>query len=90
MSTLAMVSKMQPHSPQLGIIAREMALDIAAANYSPDVAVHIPGVANVVADCLSRLHAPDKKALPYSLHNVSELRVADRCRSWWRALPPSA
>ena len=90
MSTLAMVSKMQPHSQQLGIIAREMALDIASASYSPDVAVHIPGIANVIADCLSRLHAPDKKCLPFSLRDIPERKVTDRNRSWWRALPPSA
>ena len=88
--TLAMVTKMQPHSQQLGVIAREMALDIAAASYSPDVAVHIPGVANVVADCLSRIHAPDKKSLPFSLRDIPESKVANRNRSWWRALPPTA
>ena len=45
-ATLAMVAKMQPHSQQLGIIAREIALDVASATYAPDVAVHLPGLAN--------------------------------------------
>ena len=43
MSTLALVAKMQPHSPQLGVVAREMALDIAGAAYAPDVTEHLPG-----------------------------------------------
>ena len=90
MATLALITKMQPHSQQLGIIAREMALDIASATYSPDVAVHIPGIANVIADSLSRLHAPEKKSLPFPLREIPERKATDRSRSWWRALPPSA
>ena len=58
LSTLALVAKMQPHSAQLGVIAREMALDIAAAAYAPDICEHLPGVANAGSDALSRLHAP--------------------------------
>ena len=35
---------MQPNLKRLGIVAREMAVDIAAAAYSPDIVQHIPGV----------------------------------------------
>ena len=54
LSSLQMVANMQPHSASLGVVAREMALDIADAVYSPDLAAHLPGVANVTADALSR------------------------------------
>ena len=54
LSTLAMVAKMQPHGTTVGRIAREMALDVASAMYSPDVVAHIPGIANKAADALSR------------------------------------
>ena len=33
LSTLALVAKMQPHSPQLGFIARELALDISDSSF---------------------------------------------------------
>ena len=60
-ATLALVAKMQPHSQQLGIIAREMALDIAEMSYSPDVINHVPGISNKAADTLSRLYEPGAK-----------------------------
>lgn len=60
-STLALVAKMQPHSHQLGTIAREMALDVSELSYSPDVINHVPGIANKAADSLSRLYQPGQK-----------------------------
>ena len=61
LATLAMVAKMQPHSARLGIIAREMALDVAALSYCPYVIAHLPGIANRAADALSRMHQPGVK-----------------------------
>ena len=46
MATLAMVCKMQPHSAALNVVARELALDIADAAYDPQLATHVPRVAN--------------------------------------------
>ena len=40
-------------SQGLGIIAREMALVFARSEYIPDLAEHIPGIANKAADVLS-------------------------------------
>ena len=41
-----------------GIIAREIALDIAHAEYAPHIAEHVAGVDNVISDMLSRRCAP--------------------------------
>ena len=83
-----MVAKMQPHSPQLGLIARELALDVASASYAPDVTVHLPGLANTAADALSRRHDPAKAfVLPAYLTNCSHTEVPPRLRSWWQSLP---
>ena len=87
-ATLALIAKMQPHSPNLGLIAREMALDIAALAYAPDVVAHIPGVANKAADILSRRYEPGKVALlPEYLARDLEHRCEPRFRSWWRSRP---
>jgi hypothetical protein len=55
---LTMVLHFKRAGTSLNIIAREVALDVAASSYRPLVAEHIAGVANVSADALSRLHAP--------------------------------
>ena len=73
-----------------GIIAREVALDISDNVYSPDMAKHIPGVANVAADALSRLNQPGKsKDIPEYLRSVTRTVIAPRTQQWWRALPAS-
>ena len=86
-ATLALVARMQPHSAQLGVIAREMALDMAQACYSPDVVEHLPGVANTGADALSRLHAPSQHKLPTYLCTVPRCTLSVCGHSWWRSLP---
>ena len=59
-ATLTCVSKMQPHSANLGVIAREMALDVSHLSYAPDIISHIPGIINSAADTLSRQFEPRK------------------------------
>ena len=87
LSTLALVAKMQPHSPQMGIIAREVALDVAVASYAPDIVEHLPGVANTVSDSLSRLHTPDKSySVPDCLRDVVQESVPIRAEGWYKAL----
>ena len=88
MATLAMVAKMQPHSARLGIVAREMALDLGRAAYAPQVVVHIPGIANICSDRLLRLHDPEKSApVPSYLKLVPQQQLQVRDRKWWRASP---
>ena len=51
------------------LVAREVALDVAEAAYSPDVGSHLPGDANATADILSRRWDPsaDDWKLPLAL-----------------------
>ena len=87
MAALSMVAKMQPHSATLGVIARELALDIADAIYEPQMASHVPGVANVAADALSRKHQPDVVfTLPSVLAGSTEVHPPDRDHQWWRTI----
>ena len=56
-TALTLLVKMRPGSPQIAIIAREIALHLVEFSFPPD-AMHTPGVAHVLADELSRIHAP--------------------------------
>ena len=87
MAALAMVCRMQPHSEQMGIVAREMALDVCQSSISPDECTHIPGIANKAADSLSRVYAPTPPPLPSYLGPELRHLCAVRERTWWRALP---
>ena len=72
----------------LGIIAREMELDIASATYTPDIVEHLPGVSNKAADLLSRRSQPGKVlSLPLYLTPETENLVDDRPISWCKAMP---
>ena len=76
-----------------GIIAREIALDVAATEYKPDVAEHVPGLDNDVADMLSRKFAPTKDyVLPSILASIPEAPVTDRHDEYYRTVhqPPAA
>ena len=89
MAALAMTCKMQPHSDSLGVVAREMALDIADAIYDPQLASHVPGVANVAADTLSRRFQPGYAfSLPPILVRATEVHPPARTANWWRSTVP--
>ena len=89
---LTMVLQFKGSSCGLNIVAREVALELADAAYRPLVAEHIPGVANTLADALSRVGDPAKTwQLPAQLRSAVRANVPQRPRSWYRALgPPSA
>ena len=88
-AALSMIVKMQPKSMTLGVIARELALDVAIALYAPTIVAHIPGVVNRTADSLSRRYAPSKTTweVPGYLRDTPEL-IRRRNRTWWRSLEP--
>ena len=86
---LTLLLKMRPSSPQQAILARELAL-ITVQSAFPPIITHTPGVANKIADLLSRLEDPSK-----SNNNVFRLtalskavrtQVPDRPKEWYRAL----
>ena len=70
-----------------GIIAREIALDVAEALYRPDVVEHVPGIANKVCDMLSRKFQPKAQYfLPTPLAQVLETIVPLRDKSYYRSI----
>ena len=90
-SMLTMVLCLKPsRSPGLGLLAREMALDLAEGAYKPDIAaVDIGGVTNKLADLLSREAAPGGTGVrPLVLQQSSETVILPRPRSWYRTLRP--
>jgi len=90
-AALIVVLKLKTSGRGSAIIAREMALDVAWSNYAPHVAEHVPGVANVICDMLSRLHQPTKAfVLPDELANVREMVLPERSRDYYKTLdrPP--
>ena len=57
-SALTIALKMKTKGAAPGIIAREMAFDIADSCYRPSIAEHVPGDHNVIPDMLSRKFQP--------------------------------
>ena len=82
--TVIAVVKGKGHS--LETIARELALDLAACDYLPYTAAHLPCVANGTADSLLRKFDPKKQpwATPPMLAFVSSVTPAVRSDTWWR------
>ena len=90
LATLSAVTKMQSHSTSLGIIAREMALDVAEGIYEPAVAAHVPGVANLTADALSRQYMPGQRKcqVPETLKHATRVHPPVRNNKYWRTVTP--
>ena len=90
-SALTLFSQLKSHSRQLAIIAREFSLDLGAATFKPEIAQHLPGVSNVIADMLSRRYQPGKTfQLHPSLLQAKAVIPPTRDRTWWKTLaePP--
>ena len=84
-----MVLQFNDSSYGLNVVAREVALELADAAYRPLGAEHIPGVANTLADALSRVSDPAKVwQLPAQLQGAVRALVPERPRAWYRALGP--
>jgi len=69
----------------VGLLSREIVVDIAESVYRPLLAVHIAGGAYITADALSRLLAPDKKQLWTFLSTVQKVKLPPRNRAFYRA-----
>ena len=91
-SALVLALKLKTRGRAPGIIAKEIALDIASAQYMPHVAEHIPGVHNIVPDALSRKYQPlQKYIIPDILHGVEEILLPIRGRAFYKCMkgPPT-
>ena len=86
LSSLLAIAAGRGRSLALNRCMAELALDRAERNIDIRELRHIPGVANDVADALSRRFAPTPRACPAHLTPGLELRPDRRDRSWWRAL----
>ena len=91
MIALAMVAYFKARGPGVARIAREIALEIAGAEFGPDVVAHLPGVANGAADSLSRRFQPGRVfVLSPLLVGLEEVEPPERNLAWYLSLrPPS-
>ena len=82
-TTLTMVRKLRVKGPGLIMIAQDMALDVARSTFEPDVCMHTPGVQNVLADLLSRIHEPGQTVnIPTVLKDAPQTILPHRDRAW--------
>ena len=77
----------QMRSTASAVISREVALLYGEGSFEPRVFQHLPGVANVLADTLSRMNEPGFSAeLPDELVGVSPVIVPVRTKSYYHTL----
>ena len=87
MLTLVEKLKVSNRSPGVTLVGREVSLLFARANYRPVLPEHIPGIANVISDGLSRIWMPDTKYdIPEVLAGVPRDNPPGRSRSYYRTL----
>jgi hypothetical protein len=91
-SALVLTFKLKTSGKGAGIVAKEIALDVAASEYRPHAVAHIPGIENVIADALSRKFEPGFEfTLPTELAGIPEIEVCPRDHTYFRStLPPAA
>jgi hypothetical protein len=90
MSALHMLLNLKSRGKGSGMIARELALDIADATYYPDIICHAPGLTLVQVDELSRKYMTKSSTwtLPSSLRDAEETLVPPRDATFYRAISP--
>ena len=93
-TALTLVTKMRPPSPELAIIARELALRLVELSFPPD-AQHTPGVGRISANKLSRLYSPTGKgSLTPDLHpamiTAQETIASERNSHFYRLSEPAS
>ena len=90
-SVLVLTLSLKTRGKGAGIVARELALDVAAAEYAPHVAEHILGIENTFADALSRQFEPGfLYTLPTEFSSVRETFLPLRGQDYFRTLQPLA
>jgi hypothetical protein len=84
-TALSMLARMQTSSPHVGVVAREVALTLSSACVRPCVIAHTPGVANKLADALSRRYQPGAAwQRPAAVALIAECILAPRDASYYR------
>ena len=81
-SALYMVLKCKAKSPDLSVVAREMAIDQARGLYEFTLLSHIYSKDNVLADALSRLYEPKPAEFPAALHKCRRIEVQIQPDFW--------
>ena len=86
-AALTMTLKLKTSGKGCTLIAREMALDISEAVYCPHISEHVPGIANVTCDVLSRKFQPKASFhIPACLVEAKECTLPPRSREYFRTL----
>ena len=81
-----MVVKLKASGFGVSLISRDIALDVAEAHYTPQVAAHLPGQANLTADFLSRRDDFEITHLPGTLRDARRIRLSAREPGWWQTI----
>ena len=93
LTALSMVLKMKGKGYGVNLVARELAITLSDCSFRPQIATHIAGLTNKVADTLSRKHQPGKPyVFPTVLNNVKEYITPTREKAYYSAIsesPPS-
>ena len=77
----------QMRSTASPVISKEVALLYGEGSFEPRVFQHLPGIANVVADVLSRMAEPGNVAeLPDEVVGIAPVVVPVRTKSYYRTL----
>ena len=86
MAMLSMLLHLRPPvgSQAMTLLSREMAMVYATWPSRPVSATHVPGIANVLPDWLSRVHQPGHATeLPSALAKVSRTLIDPRTPQWY-------
>ena len=88
MAALQAARRLRSSCPRLNTVAAEMALLEALDIATIDILSHMPGVANTLADQLSRMLMPGSaKTVPPLLERVTRTPTEKRDSSWWKRVP---
>ena len=86
-AAMTMVASMHTRSPQVAVVARGLALTLSESCVRPQVVKHTPGVANKLADILSRRFQPGVHfVVPQALVRVPEVPIRPRTMDFYRSV----
>ena len=90
-AALVLLADMKSKSPSMNFVGRELALTLSEAAVRPQICAHIPGIANKLADLLSRKFQPGEiSSVPAVLRHVPEESIPMRTREWFQTLARQA